>query len=109
MDKTSMIAINKWVFFCFNYPYDFISKVWADNKSLAEHLQGKFMTYYDLYGSRAVVNTFYCSLDGENKQRLMDWVLNNYDDEQHLRFSEPSVEQEDDRREMPWDYSKHFE
>ena len=83
-----MTAINKWVFFCMNYPYNFIEKVWADEKLLINHLKGKFDYYYDQYGSRAVMNTFYCELDGENKQKLMSWVLDNYNDEQKLRFNE---------------------
>lgn len=86
MKELSMTAINKWVFFCMNYPYDFIDKVWADETWLAKHLKGKFDYYYDQYGSRAVMNTFYCELDGENKQKLMSWVLDNYNDEQKLRF-----------------------
>ena len=86
--KESMTAINKWVFFCMNYPYDFIEQVWADEKWLIDHLKGKFNAYYEDYGSRAVMNTFYCGLDGNNKQKLMSWVLNNYNDEQKLRFTE---------------------
>ena len=84
--EMSMTAINKWVFFAMNYPYDFIDKVWANEKILAQHLKGKFSYYYDTYGSRAVMNTFYCELDGENKQKLMAWVLDNYNDEQKLSF-----------------------
>ena len=71
-----------------NYPYNFIEKVWADEKLLINHLKSKFDHYYDTYGSRAVMNTFYCELDGENKQKLMSWVLDNYNDEQKLRFNE---------------------
>lgn len=84
--ELSMTAINKWVFFCMNYPYDFIEKVWADEKWLINHLKGKFDHYYDTYGSRAVMNTFYCELDGTNKQKLMAWVLDNYNSEQKLSF-----------------------
>lgn len=83
-----MAAINKWVFFCMNYPYDFIEKVWAGNGVLIDHLKAKFNHYYDSYGSRAVMNTFYCELDGSNKQRLMAWVLNNYNDEPKLSFKD---------------------
>lgn len=86
MKEISMVAINKWVFFCMNYPYNFIEQVWAGETLLAEHLKGKFNHYYDTYGSRAVMNTFYCELDGTNKQKLLSWVLDNYNDEQKLRF-----------------------
>lgn len=84
--ELSMTAINKWVFFAMNYPYDFIERVWAGESVLANHLKGKFNYYYETYGSRAVMNTFYCELDGENKRKLMTWVLDNYNDEQKLSF-----------------------
>lgn len=84
--ELSMTAINKWVFFCMNYPYDFIEKAWEGNTILINHLKGKFNAYYDAYGSRAVMNTFYCELDGNNKKILLEWVLDNYDDEQKLSF-----------------------
>lgn len=84
--EMSMTAINKWVFFAFNYPYDFIERVWEGQSVLINHLKGKFNHYYELYGSRAVMNTFYCELDGTNKQKLMAWVLDNYNDEQKLNF-----------------------
>ena len=60
--------------------------MWADETWLVKHLKGKFDYYYDQHGSRAVMNTFYCELDGENKQKLMSWVLDNYNDEQKLKF-----------------------
>lgn len=83
-----MTAINKWVFFAMNYPYDFIDKVWANETWLADHLKGKFNHYYEVYGSRAVMNTFYCELDGTNKQKLMAWVMDNYNDEQKLNIED---------------------
>ena len=88
MNKTSLIAINKWVFFCMNYPHDFIEQVWKDEQWLVNHLRGKFASIYDAYGSRAVMNTFYCELDGGNKQKLMTWVMDNFNDEQKLRFND---------------------
>lgn len=88
MNKDFAIAMNKWVFFAMNYPYDFIDKVWAGQTSLIAHLKGKFNAYYDDYGSRAVMNTFYCELDGANKQKLLNWVADNYNDEQKLRFND---------------------
>lgn len=85
---TAMAAINKWVYFCMNYPHDFIEKVWADEQWLVRHLSAKFDHYYNTYGSRAVMNTFYCELDGGNKQKLLSWVLDNYNDEQKLTFTD---------------------
>lgn len=75
---TEKRAINKWVFFCFNYPYDFISRVWSDEPYLAEHIQNKF----NGYGGN--VNRLYCELDSNNASKLLDWVLNNYNDERKV-------------------------
>lgn len=88
MDKTSLIAINKWVFFCMNYPYNFIEEVWKGEQWLVNHLKAKFNAIYEDYGSRAVMNTFYCELDGSNKQKLMAWVMDNFNDEQKLKFND---------------------
>lgn len=88
MDKISLIAINKWVYFCMNYPHNFIEQAWACEQWLIDHLKGKFNGYYEDYGPRGVMNTFYCNLDGENKQKLMAWVMDNFNDEQKLRFND---------------------
>ena len=69
--KTPLIAINKWMFFIYNYPPFFISKVWADKPNLANHLQGKFDGYYDRYGAYGVIPVFYSELDSNNKIKLM--------------------------------------
>lgn len=88
MDKISLIAINKWVYFCMNYPHNFIEQAWAGEQWLIDHLKGKFNGYYEDYGPRGVMNTFYCNLDGANKQKLMAWVMDNFNDEQKLRFKD---------------------
>ena len=88
MDKISLIAINKWVYFCMNYPHNFIEQAWAGEQWLIDHLKGKFNGYYEDYGPRGVMNTFDCNLDGANKQKLMAWVMDNFNDEQKLRFND---------------------
>lgn len=87
-NQTALIAINKFMFFMYNYPYNFIERVWADEKWLVEHLKGKFDYYYDKYGPYGVIPVFYSELDGSNKIKLMQWVMDNYNDEQKLRFKE---------------------
>lgn len=86
--KTPLIAINKWMFFIYNYPCDFIEKVWADEGWLAKHLRGKFGAYYNRYGAYGVIPVFYSELDSTNKIKLMQWVMDNYTGEQKLRFPE---------------------
>lgn len=69
--------INLYVIFSFNYPHNFIQLVWGSG-SLADHLQSKFNGYYQDYGARGVFNTFYAELDGGNRAKLEQWILDNY-------------------------------
>jgi len=78
-----MEMMNKWVYFCFNYPYDFIEQIWG-GEYICDHLKGKFQMYYDLVGSTGVMNKFYANLDKTNQRRLLQWVIDNYNDEQKL-------------------------
>ena len=86
MNEVSLIAINKWMFFIYNYPYNFIEKVWADNPSLIEHLKGKFDRFYKTHGPYGVIPAFYGDLDMNNRKRMMQWVMDNFNDEQKLKF-----------------------
>lgn len=84
----SKVAINKFIYFSLNFPHDFIEKIWGERKpfSLSEHLQGKFNNFYERYGSAGVMQVFYAELDGNNKRLMLDWILNNWDNEQHINF-----------------------
>ena len=100
--KTAMIAINKWFFYAMNYPV--VEVEIADYngertemlpdcfnafpKTLRGHLAGKWNALYETYGSRAVLMAFYGELSGNYRKDLMEWVLNNYNDEQKLNFNE---------------------
>lgn len=70
--------INKYVYFAYNYPPNFIAQVWADDANLGQHLQGKFSMYYDKYGAEGVMNTFYVNLDSGNQKKLEDWIITNF-------------------------------
>lgn len=71
-------AVNKVLMFGFNYPPQFITSVWADEPSLAQHLQGKFSGYYNRFSANGVFANFYINLDSENQRKLVDWILANY-------------------------------
>ena len=100
--KISMIAINKWFYYAMNYPVVPVEVADFDGTRneylpdffnafplyLRKHLMKKWNAYYEDYGSRAVLMVFYGELDGENKKILMEWVLNNYNDEQKISFKE---------------------
>ena len=100
--KTAMLAINKWFYYAMNYPvveveiadYQGTRKEYLPDcfnafpKYLRAHLAKKWDTLYGLYGSRAVLMAFYAELDWTNRKLLMEWVLNNYHDEQKMSFKE---------------------
>lgn len=68
-------AINKWIYFTFNYPYDFIERCWSDKPMLAKHIRSKFNSY------GGDLNRLYCELDSGNMNRLLEWVMDNYNDD----------------------------
>ena len=74
MEK-EITAINKWVFFCNNYPSDFIEKTWEGDSSLIAHLKGKFEYLYKWHGSYGVMHAFYGELSWSNRVKLMEWVM----------------------------------
>lgn len=70
--------IEKWNYWCANYDYDFIDKVWSDNKNMAKHLSDKFDAFYNSVGPYGVMLKFYLALDSGNKRKLEEYVMNNY-------------------------------
>lgn len=80
----SIIAIQKWNFYCYNFEYNFIEKVWENETSLAKHFRDKFNALYERYGAMGVMPAFYAELDNGNKVKLLEYILENYNDEQKL-------------------------
>lgn len=79
-----IIAIQKWNFYCYNFEPSFIEKVWGNETSLAKHFRDKFNALYKHYGSMGVMPAFYAELDNTNKVKLLEYILENYNDEQKL-------------------------
>lgn len=66
--------IKKWVLFGFNRPYDFIGKCWSDeNEFFIEHLINKFENKCNYR-----MDMFFCELDSENQEKLVNWIFENY-------------------------------
>lgn len=82
--ELSATAINKWVYFCYNYQHNFIDEVWKDTKIMKEHLTEKFREIYSREGSKSVIQSFYLELDTVNRVKLLSWVLENYNSENKL-------------------------
>ena len=78
-------AVNKFIFYCYNFEHDFIQKVWKDDPWLASHLDSKFKAAYRNEGAYGAMLSFYAELDSSNKAKLLAYILENYNDEQEIR------------------------
>jgi hypothetical protein len=72
---TNSEAIVKFMYFGHNYPHGFITKVWEG--SLGVHLEAKFSSMYQRYGTMTFFSWF-MELDEGNKDRLTSWIEANY-------------------------------
>ena len=70
-------AIHKVILFGFNYNHNFIEEAFK-GKHTVNHLKSKFINLYEKVGSKAVFNCFYCELDKENQEILLNYILLNY-------------------------------
>ena len=62
-----------WSLFTFNYPPDWIEKVWrGESEYFHEHLKQNFEKY------DRNMNRFMLELDKDNRDRLLGWVFENY-------------------------------
>lgn len=66
-------VVNNWVYFTYNYPHNFVHKVFNN-----EHFEAKFSRAYERHGSASAVVSFWHELDTENQKMLAVWVKNNY-------------------------------
>ena len=84
-------AVKKWSMWCFNYPASFephICKIWGgklsgfggryycEDNTFTQHLIEKWQRFENKGDARMMF--FFCELDAENKQMLIDWVMQNY-------------------------------
>lgn len=67
-------AINNFIFFTTNFPYNFIEKVFPNNK----HLIDKFNNIAERSISSEIITKFYFQLDSTNREILLNWINKNY-------------------------------
>lgn len=81
---TNAEAINRFFYWSMNYDgsLDWIKEIFPEY--LVDHFTSKFKMLYNRYGSMGVIPAFYGELDTENRQKLIDWVLENYTSEVRL-------------------------
>ena len=73
-DSNYSEILKHWNLFCFNYPYNFVEKVFNNN----DHFEEKFVRAYERAGSVGAVNKFFTELSYNNQELLTDWVYDNY-------------------------------
>lgn len=69
--------VTKWIYWCFNYtkPEEFIAVIaGGENSYLYQHYLSKFNALYKRVGADAVMNRFFIELDGEHRQKLLQYV-----------------------------------
>ena len=102
MDTNSMIfGINKFFFYAMNYPSvlikfpsiaggmrkeylpDFFT---AFPDHLKEHFCCKWESACDRYSGYGAMMKFYGELDSSNRKLMLEYIVNNYNDEQKIYF-----------------------
>lgn len=95
--KTAMVAINKWLYHGWNYkmvehtydngtgrtqtrtlPQFLVETKWTCHIS---HMIDKWEKIAEYGTPHAYMTAFYAELDMENRRRLIEWVMSNYDRE----------------------------
>lgn len=99
--KTAITAINKWFFYAMNYKVvevevitflgertmmlpDFFN---AFPKSMRKHFAEKWEYGYNEYGSRAALMWFYGQISSGYRVMLIEWIMENFNDEQKIHFN----------------------
>ena len=80
--KKYCVSTLLWVKFCMNYPdiREVISWICKKTKKewLIDHFYEKFCYCYDTATSRGAMNMFYCELDQELRDALVEYALTVY-------------------------------
>ena len=71
-------VVRNWVYFTYNYPNGFVKSAFANMGSLTDHMVDKWKSAYAKVGNKGAVNEFYAQLSRGNRQKLTDWVRENY-------------------------------
>lgn len=73
-DKEAQIeAMRKYVYFTFNWPPDFVGRIWGKGTDDTRHFVSK------LEGYNYNIDRFFVELSPSNQQRMLEWILENYE------------------------------
>lgn len=81
-DKRNQLIIRIWASFCFNFSnYNSIVRYMCektDQTYLVPHIESKFVTACNSYGTHAAMNVFYSNLDKKLRNALVDYAIHKY-------------------------------
>lgn len=101
--KDMVLGTNRFFFYAMNYPciridyksidgtykYDYLPDFFKSFPShLIEHLKGKWNYACEQYGGYGAMMKFYGELDSTHRKEMLTYIMENYDDEQKIRFEE---------------------
>jgi len=80
-DEDYYKIVNHFVYFCFNFPENFLDAWGVDNSvgTPREHMGKKFNSAYEKAGATGAMIKFWTDLDSTNRRIFADWIKNNYD------------------------------
>ena len=58
------------MYYLSNHPRNFIEQIWVGDDNMIAHLKGKYF--------RRTIEQFFYELDMDNKERMVDYINNNY-------------------------------
>lgn len=98
--KIALQAINKWLYFGWNFSSEYHEwqSIGGETKQMVlpsflfkikwtcnfDHMVDKWILATKYKDSDTYLVRFYCELGIENRQRLLEWVMNNYNDERKI-------------------------
>lgn len=80
LQNQRVLAILNFAYFIYNFPHDFIEKVWSDNSNMAEHLRSKFTARCKGAGYCSAGNfmDWFMDLSDGYRTDLLVWIEKNY-------------------------------
>ena len=77
LKRTNSNSTINFMYFMFNFPSGFISKVWTG--TMVSHLESKWLASHERYKSPTLAfSQWFMELDQHNKTKLLDWIEENY-------------------------------
>jgi len=77
MVTSKKFAIKNFVYFCMNFPHNFIEQCWKGNQQAIDNYTEKWERAYKRHATAAMPFLF-IELDSENQDKFCEWINENY-------------------------------